>query len=103
MARAASQVVDRLAPMIRPADRASLLVLAALSLALGACQPETPPATPPISPGTAGAPRDVNLIARDFEFVPPTLDLVPGESIVLHMINGGLDVHEVVIGDSAVQ
>jgi hypothetical protein len=45
----------------------------------------------------------VNLIARDYEFVPPTLDLVPGETIRLHVINGGLDVHEAIIGGAAVQ
>jgi len=61
------------------------------------------PATPPISAGTAGAPRDVNIIARDYSFQPSTVDLVPGETVLLHVINGGLEVHEVVIGDAAVQ
>jgi uncharacterized cupredoxin-like copper-binding protein len=88
--------------MTRPAGRATSLILPFLLLAT-ACEPGPAPATPPISPGTATAPRDVNLIARDFEFVPPTLDVVPGESVVLHLINGGLDVHEVVIGDPGVQ
>jgi uncharacterized cupredoxin-like copper-binding protein len=87
--------------MTRPAGRATSLILPFLLLA--ACEPGPAPATPPISPGTAIAPRDVNLIARDFEFVPPTLDVVPGEPVVLHLINGGLDVHEVVIGDPGVQ
>jgi uncharacterized cupredoxin-like copper-binding protein len=77
--------------------------LAALALALLACEPGPPPATPPIVPGSAAAPRGVNLIARDYHFVPPTLDLVPGETIRLHVINGGLDVHEAIIGDAAVQ
>ena len=54
-------------------------------------------------PGTPDAPRDVNLIARDYVFVPPTLDVVAGETVVLHVINGGLTVHEAVIGDSSVQ
>ena len=31
------------------------------------------------------------------------LDLVPGETVLLHVINGGLEVHEAVIGDAAVQ
>ena len=35
--------------------------------------------------------------------MPPVLDLVPGETVMLHIVNGGLDVHEVVIGDGAVQ
>jgi uncharacterized cupredoxin-like copper-binding protein len=60
-------------------------------------------ATPPIVPGRSDAPREVNLIARDYSFVPSTLDLVPGETILLHVINGGLEVHEAVIGDASVQ
>jgi uncharacterized cupredoxin-like copper-binding protein len=45
----------------------------------------------------------VNLITRDYAFAPDVLDLVPGETIVLHVINGGLVVHEAVIGNAAVQ
>ena len=59
--------------------------------------------TPPIVAGASGAPREVNLIAKDYEFLPATLDLVPGETVLLHVINGGLDVHEAIIGDEAVQ
>ena len=61
------------------------------------------PATPPIVPGTVGSPREVNLIARDYSYAPASLDLVPGEVIVLHVVNGGLLTHEAVIGDAAVQ
>ena len=60
-------------------------------------------ATPPIVPGTSDAPREVNLIARDYVFLPATLDVVPGETVVLHVVNGGLTVHEAIIGDTAVQ
>jgi uncharacterized cupredoxin-like copper-binding protein len=60
-------------------------------------------ATPPISPGTAAQPRDVNIITKDYSFLPPEVDLVPGETVLLHVINGGLEVHEVVIGDTPVQ
>jgi uncharacterized cupredoxin-like copper-binding protein len=60
-------------------------------------------ATPPIVAGSSGAPREVNLITRDYSFVPDVLDLVPGETILLHVINGGLVVHEAVIGDASVQ
>ena len=60
-------------------------------------------ATPPIVPGTRDAPREVNLIARDYVFLPATLDVVPGETVVLHVINGGLTVHEAIIGDTTVQ
>jgi uncharacterized cupredoxin-like copper-binding protein len=72
-------------------------------LAAAGCSSQTPPATPPIAPGTADAPREVNLIARDYMFLPATLDVIPGETIVLHVINGGLVVHEAVIGDAGIQ
>ncbi len=78
-----------------------LLVL--LALAAAACEGAKVPSTPPVSPGTGAAPREVNLIAKDYEFLPPVVDLVPGETILLHVINGGLDVHEAIIGDQAVQ
>jgi uncharacterized cupredoxin-like copper-binding protein len=55
--------------------------------------------TPPITPGTSGTPRDVNLIARDYAFVPPVVDLVPGETVVLRVVNGGLVIHEAILGD----
>ena len=32
-----------------------------------------------------------------------SVDLVAGETVLLHVVNGGLDVHEAVIGDAAVQ
>lgn len=79
---------------------ASWLILAAVC---AACDTGPAPATPPIVPGQADAPREVNLIAKDYSFVPPTLDLVPGETVLLHVINGGLEVHEAIIGDAAVQ
>jgi len=71
--------------------------------ALAACGATDPVAPPPISPGTGPQPREVNLIARDWEFVPPIVDLVPGETVLLHVINGGLEVHEAIIGGMAVQ
>ncbi|HLY15035.1 MAG TPA: hypothetical protein VKR24_11855 [Candidatus Limnocylindrales bacterium] len=73
-----------------------------VALALAACSGDAA-ATPPISPGTAATPRDVNIIAKDYSFEPGEIDLVPGETVLLHVINGGLDVHEVVIGDPQVQ
>lgn len=63
----------------------------------------TPGTTPSITPGSSATPRDVNIIASDYQFVPPVVDLVPGETIVLHVINGGLTVHEAVLGDQQVQ
>lgn len=43
------------------------------------------------------------MIARDYRFLPDALDLVPGETVQLHLINAGLVVHEAVIGDQATQ
>jgi uncharacterized cupredoxin-like copper-binding protein len=74
-----------------------------LVLAVWACEQGSVPATPPIVPGDAAAPREVNIIAKDYSFLPTTLDLVPGETVLLHVVNGGLEVHDVVIGDASVQ
>ena len=48
-------------------------------------------------------PRAVVIVAADFEFVPAVVDLVPGETVVVQVINGGLAVHEAVIGPRPVQ
>ena len=80
-----------------------LLALGLAAAACLACDPGAAPATPPVVPGVSGTPREVNLIARDYAFVPETLDLVPGETVLLHVINGGLEVHEAIIGDARVQ
>jgi uncharacterized cupredoxin-like copper-binding protein len=74
-----------------------------LAVACAACEAGPAPATPPIVAGAPDAPREVNLIASDYSFMPGTLDLVPGETVLLHVINGGLDIHEAVIGDASVQ
>lgn len=74
----------------------------ALATALAGCA-QGPTTTPQITPGTPARPRDVNLIARDDVFSPPHLDVVPGETIVLHVLNGGLENHEAIIGDQEVQ
>ncbi len=79
------------------------LVSALIALVLGACDAGPPPATPPIVAGGSSAPREVNLIAKDYSFLPDRLDLVAGETVLLHVINGGLEVHEAVIGDATVQ
>ena len=87
---------------IRPALFRAIALLAALAV-VAACDPGTPPPTPPISPGTAASPREVNIIARDWTFQPSVVDVVAGETVLLHVINGGLDVHEAVIGDDRAQ
>jgi uncharacterized cupredoxin-like copper-binding protein len=70
---------------------------------IAACEASPPTATPPIVAGASDAPREVNLIAKDYSFLPDALDLVPGETVLLHVINGGLEIHEAIIGDMAVQ
>ena len=54
-------------------------------------------------PGSSDAPREVNLITKDYSYLPDVLDLVPGETVLLHVVNGGLATHEAVIGDVATQ
>jgi uncharacterized cupredoxin-like copper-binding protein len=91
-------------PMPRPAVTFVLLpAVVALAGLAGACGSGPPPATGPISPGASGSPREVNIIAKDYSFLPDALDLVPGETVLLHVVNGGLVVHEAVIGDQSVQ
>lgn len=77
--------------------------LFAVALVAVACDAGPAPATPPISPGTASVPREVNIIAKDWQFLPDPVDFVAGETVLLHIVNGGLEIHEVVIGDTAVQ
>jgi uncharacterized cupredoxin-like copper-binding protein len=76
-----------------------LLVVASL----GGCAQGVVPVVTPLTPGNAGAPREVNIIAKDYQFLPEELELVPGETVLLHVINGGLEVHEAIIGDEGVQ
>jgi uncharacterized cupredoxin-like copper-binding protein len=85
--------------------RAAVLVVAgaAVAAATAACETGATPPTPPVSPGTASAPREVNIIAKDYLFLPQVVDLVPGETVLFHVINGGLEVHEAIIGDMGVQ
>jgi uncharacterized cupredoxin-like copper-binding protein len=79
---------------------AVLVVAAGL---VSACQSGPVGPTPPIVAGSSNAPREVNLIARDYTFVPSVLELVPGETIVLHVVNAGLVVHEAILGAMPVQ
>jgi len=78
-------------------------LLAAAALLVAACAGAEAGPTPPIRPGSPDAPREVNIIAKDYTFIPAVVDLVPGETVLFHVVNGGLAVHEVVIGDQAVQ
>ena len=89
--------------MVPLASATRLAAIALVALATGACSASTPSATPPIVPGDSAAPREVNIITKDYSFLPDTVDLVPGETVLLHVINGGLEVHEAILGDAAVQ
>ena len=82
---------------------ATAFVGALLALAVAACDAGPPPPTPPIVPGGSASPREVNIITKDYAFLPDALDLVAGETVLLHVINGGLEVHEAVIGAADVQ
>jgi uncharacterized cupredoxin-like copper-binding protein len=73
--------------------------LAVVAIAVVACDAGTPVGTPPITPGTSVAPREVNIVMRDYAYVPSLVDLHPGETVLLHVINGGLVVHEAILGD----
>lgn len=88
-------------PALRPLRPLALLL--ALVLAVAACDSGAPAMTPPIVPGTSASPREVNIVAHDYAYVPSIVDLVPGETIVLHVINGGLEIHEAILGDMNAQ
>ena len=77
------------------------LLLAVVGLV--ACDAGTPAQTPPIVPGSSASPREVNLITKDYSYLPGVLDFIPGETVLLHVINGGLITHEAVIGNAATQ
>ena len=70
---------------------------------MAACGPGRPSVTPRPSAGTVDHPREVNIIAREYTFSPDPVDLLPGETVLLHIVDAGLETHEVVIGDAAVQ
>jgi uncharacterized cupredoxin-like copper-binding protein len=86
-------------------DHARVLVRVATLVAvlLAGCDAGAPPPTPPIVPGSSAAPRELNIVMKDWQFLPDPVDVVPGETVLLHVVNGGLEIHEAVIGDQAVQ
>jgi uncharacterized cupredoxin-like copper-binding protein len=79
------------------------VIAIACLVVLAGCGTGPSSSIPAISPGSSGAPREVNIIAKDWLFLPDRVDVVPGETVMLHVINGGLDLHEAVIGGAAVQ
>ncbi|MEP7158938.1 MAG: hypothetical protein ABI797_05890 [Chloroflexota bacterium] len=97
-------------PKDSPISRAPVLVLiGGMALAiglvlLGAALAARPVDEPPSgSPGVAGAPREINVILRDYRFDPTPLYLYGGETVRLSVLNGGMLEHELVLGDANVQ
>lgn len=90
-------------PILLARRRAAEAAVLGLALLSAGCDAGAPAGTPPITPGTTTVPREVNIIARDYTYVPSAVDLVPGETVVLHVINGGLAVHEAILGDIETQ
>lgn len=54
-------------------------------------------------PGTAADAREIPIVAHDYSFSPSVVDLVPGETVTIQLVNGGLIVHEAIFGDMRVQ
>lgn len=94
-------------PRPRPRGAGPIVRGIVATLVLGAlvagCESGSPAPTASLEAGRPDAPRELNLIARDYSFDPPTLDVIPGETVLLHVVNAGLAVHEAVIGDATVQ
>jgi uncharacterized cupredoxin-like copper-binding protein len=87
---------------VRSATTPLALIVLVVLLTSG-CDAGAAPPTPPIRAGTSTAPREVSVVLKDWVFLPDPVDFVPGETVLLHVINGGLDIHELVIGDQSVQ
>ena len=67
------------------------------------CAPSSAPSGRRGSAGTAEAPREINVIMRDYLFEPKPIVLHRGETIRFNVFNAGLLAHELVLGDAAVQ
>jgi uncharacterized cupredoxin-like copper-binding protein len=78
--------------------------IAVILVLIGAQRPSEPPPDVVIArAGTPDVPRDVTVIMRDYRFDPTPVVLVPGETVRLTVLNGGLVEHELTLGDEAVQ
>ena len=67
------------------------------------CATSPPPSSAAEQAGTAEAPREINVIMRDYLFEPDPIVLHRGETVRFNVINAGLLAHEFVLGDAAVQ
>jgi uncharacterized cupredoxin-like copper-binding protein len=80
------------------------LGMATTLVLVGAMLASMPAAEPAIAqPGTADAPRPINVIMRDYRFDPTPVYVVPGETVRITVFNAGLVEHELVLGDERVQ
>ena len=84
-------------------SRRRLAGIALLGVAAVACSQGSAGPTPEPIPGTVDHPREVNLIASEYTFAPATLRVFAGETVLLHVVNAGLEVHEAILGDGRVQ
>src|SRR3989337_3553169 len=82
-----------------------LRTLLSVGLALAtaaACAESAALPSGPIRPGSADAPREVNVILRDYLFEPTPIRLLRGETVRFNIVNGGLLPHDFVLGGAAV-
>jgi uncharacterized cupredoxin-like copper-binding protein len=94
---------SRLPWRVRRGAAAALLASVATALIIAGCGDAGPEQTPAITPGTTAQPRLVTVIAREYGFTPDVVDLVPGETVTVRLVNAGVDVHEAVFGSIPVQ
>ncbi len=78
-------------------------VIATVLIFIGATRSTAPPEVQIDVAGTTAEPRPVTVIMRDYRFEPTPVVLVPGETVRFTIFNAGLEVHDFVIGDAAVQ
>ena len=81
----------------------TLLSVGLVVATAAACAESAAPPSGPIRPGSADAPREVNVILRDYLFEPTPIRPGRGETVRFNVVNGGLLPHEFVLGDAAVQ
>jgi uncharacterized cupredoxin-like copper-binding protein len=79
-------------------------IVAVVLVFIGMQRPgESPPEVDIAQAGTADQPRELAVLMRDYRFDPTPVVLVPGETVRIRVFNAGLDTHDFVLGDDAVQ
>ena len=74
--------------------------IALVLVLIGAQRPSEPaPEVEIARAGTPADPRAVTVIMRDYRFDPTPVVLVPGETVSLTILNGGLVEHELTLGE----